>query len=75
MSVGPAKAVRSMNLAIRDLARQGNDGAAAEWNFFCECGCRAVVHMTLAEFDAADGVYTDGHRVGPGSRPGKSRAA
>ncbi len=63
-----------MNLAVRELARRGLD-ADGTWGFWCECGCMAVVHMTPAEFDRADGVYVDGHRVTERARTRSRRAS
>jgi hypothetical protein len=41
-----------VNDSIRSLATDGQD--AETWEFFCECpdvGCRALVTLTLLEFD------------------------
>jgi hypothetical protein len=52
-----------INRRIRRLIEpftQG-DSPSVRYPFVCECGCTGQVRLTLAEFDAADGIYADGH--------------
>jgi hypothetical protein len=59
--LGRGQTIRLANLAIRDFANQAV-GEDDPWEFLCECGCFTFVELTMAEFDAADGVWVDGHR-------------
>jgi hypothetical protein len=57
-----------INRRIRRLIEpfaQG-DSPSVRYPFLCECGCMGQVRLTLAAFDAADGVYAEGH---PPRRP------
>lgn len=50
------------NAEIRSFADDNADGGAV-WEFFCECGCRTLVSMTIAAYDASRGrVWACGHR-------------
>jgi hypothetical protein len=53
---------RLTNAHIRSFAQEQSEDAAADWEFFCECGCGILVAMTIAEYDEIDGVWADGHR-------------
>ena len=52
------------NAEIRSFVDDNTDRGAA-WEFFCECGCRTLVSMTIATYDAGrGGVWAPGHRRG-----------
>ncbi len=55
--------MKAVNATIREFAADPRVSDDAEWEFFCECGCLALVPMTLAEFDEGDGVRAPGHGV------------
>ena len=55
------------NAEIRLFADENIDRGAV-WEFFCECGCRTLVSMTIAAYDASrGGVWAPGHGRGPAS--------
>ena len=62
-----AQIAREANAHIREMAEGLNalvpDGRPI--GFFCECGCLEIATMTLADFEAAGGVWLDGHSPGP----------
>jgi hypothetical protein len=55
--------VRAVNATIREFAADPRIPEDAEWEFFCECGCFTLVSLTIAEFDAGEGVWAPGHAV------------
>jgi hypothetical protein len=56
---------RLTNRHIRDFAAIDADRRGALWHFFCECGCFTLVEVTIAEYDAGDGVWAAGHERSP----------
>jgi hypothetical protein len=50
---------RETNANIRQLAKSLRDERPI--GFFCECGCMEITMATIAEYDAADGAWLDGH--------------
>jgi len=57
------RTIQAVNRTIRDFADDPRIGSDEEWEFFCECGCFTLVQLTLAAFDAVDGVWAPGHSV------------
>ena len=53
--------VQLVNRTIREFADDPRIPPEEQWEFFCECGCFALVLLTLAEFDAGEGVWAPGH--------------
>ncbi len=53
--------IKAVNRTIRNFADDPRSSENERWEFFCECGCFSLVLLTLAEFDAAPGVWADGH--------------
>jgi hypothetical protein len=51
---------RETNANIRQLAEALRDGRPV--GFFCECGCMQIVLATVADYDAAGGVWLKGHK-------------
>jgi hypothetical protein len=56
--------VRQINSTLHDVALRfaAQNGEDSELTFFCECGCKRPVVMTLAGFEAAGGAWLDVHR-------------
>jgi hypothetical protein len=59
--VGTQQTIQAVNRTIRDFADDPRIPAEEQWEFFCECGCFTLVPLTLAAFDAGDGVFAPGH--------------
>jgi hypothetical protein len=66
---GKLVALTDANRLVGELAIASNRGTQ-DWQFFCECGqadCRALVVLTLAEFDgikdSGNAVLAAGHLV------------
>ena len=57
--------IQSVDRASRDFADDPRIFGEEVWEFFCECGCFSLVQLTLAAFDAGDGVWAAGHRPLP----------
>jgi hypothetical protein len=55
-----ARVARETNAHIRQLAEALRDESPV--GFFCECGCMAIVLVTVAEYDAAGGAWVEGHQ-------------
>lgn len=53
--------IKLVNRTIRDFADDPRIRDDSAWEFFCECGCFSLVEMTIAEYDAADGVFAPEH--------------
>jgi hypothetical protein len=59
--------IQAVNRTIRAFAEDPRIPAEEQWEFFCECGCFTLVQLTLAAYDAGEGVRAPGHddRVRP----------
>jgi len=54
--------VRLVNLRIREISDSFASVADdVPIDFLCECGCLALLPLTIAEFDARDEILVDGH--------------
>jgi hypothetical protein len=62
--------IRLVNRTIRDFADDPRIEDDSEWEFFCECGCFTLVHMTITAFDTVDGVCAPGHALPAAHRRG-----
>src|SRR3954447_22931926 len=54
--------IQAVNRTIRDFAEDPRIPPEEEWEFFCECGCFTLVHLTLVAFDGGDGDLGAGAR-------------
>jgi hypothetical protein len=59
-----AHIARDTNETIKDVTERlanGRDDDSAVYEWFCECGCMAILRLTVAEFQA-NGAWLDGHK-------------
>ena len=58
-----AHIARETNEKIKEVAERLADGRddSAVYEWFCGCGCMAIVPLTVAEFQA-NGAWADGHK-------------
>jgi len=49
-------------IALMELGRRRRTRDEREIGFPCECGCREVVKLTKAEYQAGSGAWLEGHK-------------
>jgi hypothetical protein len=72
--------VKAWNEQVRLLA-ESPGAPETTYGFYCECGCGEIVGLTAAQYDRANGAWSEGHkdvslvsrRVRPPSHSSSSR--
>lgn len=55
-----ARAANAQILAIAERRERGEGEQAIA--FFCECGCRDIIPMTVSRYEANGGAWLPGHK-------------
>lgn len=55
--------IRAVNRTIRDFAVDPRVPSDEDWDFFCECGCFALVSLSVDAFDRDGEVWLPGHEA------------
>jgi hypothetical protein len=58
-----ARAANAQILAIAEHRKRGEGEQAIA--FFCECGCRDIIPMTVSRYEAIGGAWLPGHKQKP----------
>jgi hypothetical protein len=75
-SVAYGALAREVNKRIRDIAWERWGSPDQPYDFFCVCGCFAVVKMTVGEYTVIDGeALVAGHTADQHERDGGSTSA
>jgi hypothetical protein len=58
-----ARAANAQILAIAEHRERGEGERAIA--FFCECGCRDIIPMTVSRYESIGGAWLPGHKQEP----------